>query len=152
MRLARTKKGCGILKKTRQLLKILQEQLDLCNYYLEIQNKKTRSLVSGDIKLLDAILRDDQSFVMRMEGLENRRNELLEEMELSNVTISEVIARHVEDDYKEQYKQVFEALSDVLGKLKKVNELNQKLLKQRLAVVDRILQNSTAVKDADSRI
>lgn len=140
------------MKKTRQLLKVLQEQLDICNDYLELQNKKTSSLVAGDIKLLDAIVRQDQSFVMRMESLESKRNGLLTEMELSDVTISEVIAHHVEDAYKERYKQVFEGLSDVLYKLKKVNDLNQRLLKQRLAVVDKVLENNAKTKDDDNRI
>lgn len=128
-----------MLKKTRQLLRVLQDQLDTCNKYLTIQNKKTHCLVVGDIKVLDAIVRDDQLFVMQIESFEHKRTKLLDEMGLSEMTINEVIERCVEDEYKDKYTEVFENLSDVLFKLKKVNDLNQKLLKQRLSVVNELL-------------
>ncbi len=132
------------MKKTRQLLRVLQDQLDTCNKYLAIQNKKTDCLVAGDIKVLDTIVRDDQLFVMQMESLEHKRTKLLDEMGLSEITINEFIERCADAGNKDKYTEVFQNLSDVLYKLKKVNDLNQKLLKQRLSVVNKLLAKDHA--------
>lgn len=138
--------------KNRQLLRVLQDQLDVCNQYLDIQNKKTNCLVVGDIKVLDDIVREDQSFAMQMDSLESKRMKLLNEIGNAEMTIKEVIENYVETDYKGKFTEVFESLSEVLFKLRSVNNLNQKLLKQRLTVVNKLLSNDYVNKDEKIRL
>lgn len=138
--------------KNRQLLRVLQDQLDVCNQYLDIQNKKTNCLVDGDIKVLDDIVREDQSFAMQMDSLESKRMKLLNEIGNAEMTIKEVIENYVETDYKGKFTEVFESLSEVLFKLRSVNNLNQKLLKQRLTVVNKLLSNDYVNKDEKIRL
>jgi hypothetical protein len=135
---------------TRQLLNILQQQFDICSRYLDAQNKKTQSLIVGDIKILDNLVRDDQSFVMKMESLDKKRILLLDNMMIGDATISEIINHHVEDKYKQEYSKVFENLNYILGELKKINALNQRLLKQRLTVVNIILNDENTNYNNDS--
>jgi len=130
------------VKNSLQLLKVLHGELDACSKYLNIQKEKTDALVIGDIKKLDLIVRDEQSFVMKMESFENKRDHILMDSKLNNVTISEIIASYVEDDLKQQYQEVFDKLYFVTEDLKRLNALNQRLLKQRLSVVNTILRGS----------
>ncbi|MDF2567472.1 MAG: flagellar protein FlgN [Oscillospiraceae bacterium] len=124
---------------SKQLLEVLNEQLDVCKKYLDIQNKKTEIIVIGDIQKLDLVVREEQSFVMRMESFEKKRTQLLANCGLETLTISEIIRDYVEEESKQDYTTTFDDLSDIIHKLNKVNDLNQRLLKQRLTVVDAVL-------------
>jgi len=131
------------LKDSLQLLKILQSQFITCSKYLEIQTEKTNALVIGDINKLDDIVKAEQSFIMQMESFEGKKNNILEQLGFGNLTIRYIIANCVEEVLKEQYQYVLDKSVDVLSKIKKAASLNQRLLKQRLLVVNNILDNSS---------
>ena len=128
------------MQNTRQLLKILQNQLATCERYLELENQKTQVLVTGDIKTLDNIVKEEQVFVMKMDSFENKRQMLLEEIGLGDATINELINDHI-DELVDEFNLAYEGLSSTTSKLIKVNSLNQKLLKQRLLVVNNVMAN-----------
>ncbi len=129
------------LKDSLQLLKVLQEQLAECKKYLSVQREKTDTLVSGDIKKLDEIVKYEQSFVMLMESYEVKRNLILVKMGLGEYTISQIIDFYLAEDFKEEFSEVMHELTHTFENIKRVNFLNQRLLKQRLSVVNTILTN-----------
>ena len=129
-----------ILKNSASLLKTLKAQLEVCKKYLNIQTEMTSALVAGDIKQVDLIVRDEQSYIMKIESLEKQREKLLEQELLRGLSISEITVNHLEEEEKEEYKYVTDNLISILIDLKKVNALNQKLLKQRLSVLEHIVQ------------
>lgn len=131
------------LKDSLQLLEILKTQFTACSKYLEIQTEKTEALVTGDIDKLDDIVKNEQSFVMQMESLESKKTAVLDQLGFSNYTIRYIIDNCIEEELSEQFQDVLDKSVDVLSNIKKANTLNQRLLKQRLLVVNTILDNSS---------
>jgi len=128
------------LKNALQLLNILKDQYETCRGYLALQNEKTECLVSGDIQKLDEVVLNEQSFIMKMESLDGKRDKILTEAGLADKTLSEIIENHADSIYVEVYCQTYADLSDILFKLKKANALNQRLIKERLNVLNRMTQ------------
>lgn len=138
------------LKDSLKLLQILQAQFNACSKYFEIQTEKTNALVVGDINKLDDIVRVEQSFVMQMESLESKKVRILEQAGLSSFTIRHIIANFVDDEFKEQFQEVLDKSVDVLNNIKKAAALNERLLKQRLLVVNNILSKTS--KSTESQV
>ncbi len=138
-----------ILKNFQPLLKVLKKQLEVCGKYLVLQREMTKALVAGDIKQIDMIVREEQSYIMIIENLEKQRDKLLEQEQLSGLKVSEIITNHIEED-KEQFADVSDKLLYALFDMRKVNDLNQRLLKQRLSVFDGFakISDATPVKRA----
>ncbi len=130
------------MKESYQLLDVLKGQLETCRDYLSLLKKKTESLVVGDIKSLDSIVRVEQAILMKMESFDRRRNQLLMNAGLKNITISELIADHITKEEQPDYQEVFDELSVAIEALRKNSALNERLLKQRLSVVNSFLNGS----------
>lgn len=139
------------LKNSEPLFTILTKQLEVCGKYLAIQKDMTNALVTGDVKQIDMIVKDEQTFIMMIENLEKQRDKFLEQEQLSGVKVSDIISNHIEEDKEqEQFTDVTDKLLYVLLDLRKVNDLNQKLLKQRLTVIDNLVKigNADSVRRA----
>jgi alpha-D-ribose 1-methylphosphonate 5-triphosphate synthase subunit PhnI len=91
--------------------------------------------VAGDVVKLDEIVLNEQSYVMKMESQDLKRERILTEAGLIGMTLSEIIADQAEGDYVDAFCQIYSELSDIIFKLKKVNALNQRLTKERLNVI-----------------
>jgi hypothetical protein len=126
------------LKNSQPLLTVLTKQLEVCRKYLEIQKEMTDALVAGNIRQIDMIVRDEQSFIMKINSLEKQKDVLLEQEQLNGLKISDIISNHLEEEDKESFTQVSNTLITVLIDLRKVNTLNQRLLKERLSVIEHI--------------
>lgn len=118
---------------------VLQKQLEVCGKYLLLQREMTKALILGDIKQIDMIVREEQTYNMKIENLEKQRTKILEQEQLSEIKISEIIENHIEDE-KEQFTEVSDKLLCILFDMRKVNDLNQRLLKQRLSVFEGFLE------------
>lgn len=131
------------MKNAEQLLQILRKQHDTLSEYLTLQHKKTEVLISGDIGQLDEIVLSEQSYMMKMDSLEKKRGKLLKEDGLFGITISEIIEKHLDGGQAADFRNVFAGLGHVISELKKANTLNQRLLRERLTVIQRINQKLT---------
>jgi len=126
------------LKNSESLLKVLCCQYEACRQYLEIQNRKTEVLVIGDIKKLDEIVLNEQLYIMKMESFDRKRENILAQEELFGVSISDIINKYTEEEYVSAYREIFAKLNDITSELKKVNQLNQRILRERLSVIYRL--------------
>ncbi len=127
------------MKNTQPLLKVLKAQHELCEGYLQVQKSMTDALVAGDIKRVDSIVKEEQYFLLKIESLEKKRLKLLEQDSLAELDFREVIEKHSPEEYRAQLQSVFEMLAETLGNLKRATMLNQRLLKQRLSVLDSLI-------------
>lgn len=125
---------------TQQLLSNLHGQIDVCRQYLRIQNIKKETIVSGDIPKLDEIVKQEQTIIMKLDSLDNKRISLLSKAGLEDKSLAEIASDYVELEYRQQFNEAVDDLTAVINKIKKSIFLNQRLLKQRLSVVDKVLK------------
>jgi len=126
----------------QDIVRILDEQAELYGRLLETANEKTPVLVKGDVDQLNAIVQRERKLIARAEQLEQQR--ILEThrhfVSLGYIsrmnTLREVIQSVNQPELKQKLIEQQRDLSRLLEELRRVNELNQQLIRQALAFID----------------
>ncbi len=125
---------------TEQLARILEREQAIYNEVLELAEKKKKIIIDGKLRELDEITRRETEIVGILIKLENLRSQTSEQL-AAEKGIRELVS--VRDllpllDPKDQlYISALQAqLKGTITALQNVNELNGKLLKQSLELVD----------------
>lgn len=122
----------------QKLALLLNKQLDIQNRFLELEKDKTKVLVEGDMGKLDDLLREEQPLVLTSVSLEKQREELLAETGSAGLTLRQIVEKY-DPQNKYLLRKQFEELADVLQQLKKINNMNTKILHSRLSVIGQCL-------------
>lgn len=123
-----------------QLLSVLERQLKACEEQIKTEKEKTKVLMQGDIEKLDEIVITEQSFIMKMGSLENKREAILAENSLNNITVSEIIAKYVSEPHKAGFINISQRLTKRIEELERVHSLNRTLLMQRMSVTEQVIK------------
>lgn len=126
----------------QDIVRILDEQTELYGRLLETANEKTPVLVEGDVDRLNAIVQKERKLIARAEQLEQQR--ILEThrhfVSLGYIsrmnTLREVIQSVNQPELKQKLIDQQRELSALLEELRRVNDLNQQLIRQALAFID----------------
>lgn len=124
------------------IVRILDEQAELYGQLLDTANEKTPVLVQGDVEQLNIILQKERKLIAQAEQLEQQR--ILEThrhfVSLGYIsrmnTLRELIQSVNQPELKQRLIEQQQELSRLLGELRRVNELNQQLIRQALAFID----------------
>lgn len=141
----------------QQLIDSLHELNEAHQNMLVSGEAKRTAIVANDIEKLIGIMNQESKLIKQISILEERRlaacQAFLKEKgikSLLNLNISELIRLVFDPDEKAALKQVQSALSWTLQELKRLNDLNQKLIEQSLSYVDYSLDLLGAREEQDS--
>jgi flagellar biosynthesis/type III secretory pathway chaperone len=127
-------------------MEILQKQSEVYEQLNNLADEKTPVLVRNDVQQLNAIMLQERKLVKRAEELEVSR------MQHTNIyfanmrshyrlgKLSDLIKAVSNADDKVALNQYHRLLTDLLGDLKKKNDLNQQLIEQSLTFLDFSMQ------------
>lgn len=122
------------MRELDQLTNLLRSQVELHERLLTLENAKTKVLIKGDIGILDQLMKEEQPLMMECSNLEFHRQNLQETMGLGGKTLRE-IAEEQDAIERLSIQLIFDELSGLLEKLKKVNQLNMTILSSRLQTI-----------------
>ncbi len=141
------------------LLENLIEVLDRENAEYErlvlLAERKTPTIVKGDLEDLSQITEDEQEIVGRLQTMEKQRAKAL--ADIANVVNRDVENMKLKDliqmlekmpKQQEQLKDIHERLKVTIDRLKTVNSKNQLLLSDKLEMVEFDLNMIRALKSA----
>lgn len=129
------------MKDLEKLIIKLGKQLDILSDLLRIETQKSQVIIQGDVAELDKLVNIEQSLVMKSAGMEEQRKILLMELGLGEMTISQVI-KECPGAESSGLSGVYTDLLATLLELRKTSDLNQKLLRTRLEVIDYVLSKT----------
>jgi flagellar biosynthesis/type III secretory pathway chaperone len=126
-----------------ELASAIQVECDVLNELSKIAEKKTDVIIKGDVTLLDNILNYEQPLIMQLENIEQVRQNILKQAQMPNLTISEVAAK-TDDPGKSLFLGYLSSFKSISVKLKRSNDLNNKLVRSRLDLYNKLsgIQNS----------
>lgn len=118
---------------------IIEQLKRLCvlhEHLLTLSEEKTEALKAGKTKELSNILTKEQKYIQAITQTEDDRIKTTSAFlgYSENNTISACIAK-TSGSEKEELEQLYESLSQVLGRLKKVNEMNRQLTRDALQFI-----------------
>lgn len=125
-----------------ELRDVLLEELNVYEEMLELTIKKTEVITKGKINDLDNITHLENSLILRLGQLEDRRervaNNIQKQLDIKdNSTITDILS-HIDDadEIKQDVENITKKLSQVLNSLKEKNDLNSLLIKDTLEYID----------------
>lgn len=126
----------------QQLIDSLKKLNEVHQNMLASGEAKRKAIVVNDIESLIGIMNQESRIIKQIATLEERRlaacQEFLQEKgikSLLNLNISELIRLVFDPDEKAAMKEAQAALSWTLQELKRLNDLNQKLIEQSLSYI-----------------
>lgn len=120
----------------QSLIQQLEKLLGLNQQLYKLAQTKTEALKTEDLTVLQETLKQEQSYVQAIKQVENERISLAAAYLNRNdeLTLSACIEKSEGED-KETFTSLYLSLTDVMEKLKGINQLNQQLTLQALQFV-----------------
>ncbi|MEZ0537217.1 flagellar protein FlgN [Caldicellulosiruptoraceae bacterium PP1] len=122
-----------------KVLNLLMDEIGILKNILEIQNAKTKFIVENKVAYIVELNNKENIEVKRLNDIENSRyqymNEISKIIDKDNINIDDLILLS-DGDIKERLMKAKNDIEDVILKLKKVNEINQGLIKSSLEYID----------------
>jgi flagellar biosynthesis/type III secretory pathway chaperone len=109
---------------------IINKEIELFTDMISLETDKREILIKGDANALDAIVKKEQTFIMKSAVLEQQRESYLKS---EGITMQDVINS---DEEKGRCGE----LAELLKKVQKLSMINQKLVKSRIDVINFITE------------
>ncbi len=131
--------------KIQEVAHILENQLNIHRDLARLSDKLTDVIINGEIKELDEILKVQQTMIMTLGKLEEERMKAVAELGEKDLTITRLIDM-ADDELAGRLETIFEELLEVIEEQRRLNHINNKLLKTNLEYVEFTLGNLTGNK------
>ena len=131
------------------LIEILDKENTEYKTLIELADKKTSTIVKGDLESLGKITEDEQEIVGRIQGMEKQRAKVL--ADIANVVNRDVETLKLSNliqmlekmpDQQKMLIRIHEELKETMDQLRLTNNKNQLLLTERLVKSPRTIKNS----------
>lgn len=120
------------------LVELLDKSADLYKSFLELEYKKYDTVIKDEIKALDDIVAKEQVYYLKMRGIEQKRERLVDSMGYKDKTLMEII-NAVEGNDKNILIKKHEELSEIVNEVKKISSLCKTLIEVRMHRVDKAM-------------
>ena len=124
-------------------MSILEEENGGYQRLTELSQKKTQIIIDGDIPALEAITDQEQEITSRLKNLENKRNEVVNDMSIvlskpaEDLTVTNMIAfLNKQPEEQRKLEDLKERLRSTLNEMADINGQNEVLLKQAMEMAE----------------
>lgn len=132
-------------QKMDSLCTILQESLELYENFIKVEYEKYGAVIKDDIKKLDEVISEEQVFYLKVKGLEQKREQLIESMGMKDKTLKEIISMSNQED-SARLTLLYDKLLIALTEFKKINLECKTIVEVRLHRIDAVM-NKLGEKD-----
>lgn len=117
------------------LYSILEESLKLYSDFTKVEYEKYDAIVKEDIDKLDEIISKEQVFYLKTKGLEQKRDKIIDSLNMKDKTFKEIIEMCEEED-SIRLNILYDKLSKSLANFKDINLECKTLINVRLHKID----------------
>ena len=128
-----------------EIIDLLKEEKELLNRTLAFSEEKTKSIVEGDASQLKQIVEAEETVMYEFGELEDKRAlltaSLAEQTGIAakQLTLSKIAKMADDETLAKTVRDIQKDFSDLIIKQKKINSMNQKLIKRKMNYIDVML-------------
>jgi len=115
----------------KTLYELLKESADLYKNFLKLEYNKYDIAIKDDIVALDDIVSKEQAFYLKMRGLEQKREKLIEEMNMKGKSLKEIIELSSEEQ-RPMLIEAYEELYKLILEVKEISNLCKTVIEVRI--------------------
>lgn len=120
----------------KQYLSVLEEYISLCRTMLGTETAKRQALVSNDGSALEKAMTSQQTQLMQMRSLEQRRIDRQKEAGFGNASGEEILAALPDSsEEKKQLQPLLREFSSVVRDIEQQNKLSLQLAQKSLSLI-----------------
>ena len=127
-------------KSIEQLVIAIEKECEIYEQYFKLAEEKKEIIIKGEVKKLDYITQKEEKLMNTMQKIDQIRNtivgNILYEIKVESVENISELCKYLDKDTKDKILNRKKRLEDLLLKIKNINELNEKLIKQSLEYID----------------
>lgn len=120
------------------LITVLKESAQIYKEFLELEYKKYDVILKADIETLDDLVSKEQAFYLKIRGLEQKREQIIESLGFKDKTLKEII-EITNIEQKQILSDIYNDLNKLIIEVKKINNLCRTLIEVRLHRVDKAM-------------
>lgn len=126
-----------------QIRTLLIDHVGLFDELILCVEKKLDAIAANDVDALNNHMKEEQAYIMRLKGLDQKRERLLAEMGMSGKTFRELIANTTGDENSE-LTMIFEDLSSKVNELQSATDSAKKYIDIQLHSLESLLNSLPA--------
>jgi len=131
--------------KIYDFFKLVAELTGLLKILKVIEENKLSAITEKSLTKLDACINDEQVQIMKLRGLEKKREQLQNELGFGNLTFRQII-ENLQGDEKKEAKELFYSLQKATDDFKTINKSVKTALEVNLYSIDSALKNTDLSK------
>lgn len=120
------------------LIELLEENAKVYKSFLELEHKKYDALIKNEINVLDDIVAQEQACYLKMRGLEQKREKLVDTLGCKDMTLKEII-KLAEGEEKNILIKKYEELNAIVNEVKKINSLCKTVIGVRIHRINKAM-------------
>ena len=125
---------------SKEFKSLMLEYEKLLDSLLVLEENKIRVIASGKVAGLEGCMRDEEAGMLRMKGLDSRRESLLEKMGLGGKTFRQIVESETAAQDSE-LQSLCARMQEKTELLKKINSSSGSMLQSRLIKVENTIAN-----------
>jgi len=140
-----------------KLADVLEKEVLLYSEFLEVSKRKTDIIINGKVTELEDAIKIEQSFSIRMQKLETEREQVIQEIAAklgikpSELTVTWIAENNSELMGIRRLKSSRKSIMAFVDEIKKVNEINSKLINNSLEYINFSVNLITSADNSGSK-
>lgn len=110
---------------------VIRELTNTANRIAQVENAKAQAASQKRHELIDGFIQDEQAYILKLRGLEQRRLRLAESLGWKSLTFRQILEKAAPSQ-KEQLKPIFSELENQLKQLEQARKAAEKIINTRL--------------------
>jgi flagellar biosynthesis/type III secretory pathway chaperone len=130
---------------TKNLVDTLSRMTTVYKDILQAAQDKRKHIISGDVDKLESVIYRERNLAENILLLERKRRYIMQSISKAigkGVTISNLreLIEYIQDPYKSELEKQYDAISEVIKKVKDINKINTLLTKYSLEYVNKFIK------------
>lgn len=126
--------------------KVILDLIALFEEYLPLEQKKLQAVQMDDVATVETCMTQEQALVLKLRGLEQKREKALEELGWGGKNFSQIVALAPEEE-KQELQKLFDDLDRSMSVFKDVNDNAMTTMSLRRRELEKIIK----IKDSEGR-
>lgn len=122
-----------------ELIEVLKEITELLQQYLPLEQDKLNAVKEGRVSFLDDCMMKEQALLLKMRGLEKKREQELEKCGYTGLSLSEIICKLPEES-KESMRLVAQEFTTSVKQFTALNDEALKLIRIHVHEIEKVKQ------------
>lgn len=134
------------------LISIINQLISLFLELENLQKNKLKAITENNLKALEESMKQEQVFIMKLKGLDKKRDTTLQSLGYENLTFKEIIASITDEVMKNDLASLYTDLELALKNFQVAQNSVKTLLESNIHAIDMIFENAGVANNNSSSI